>query len=202
MNAACTISDSWDQPSISPDLVVAAHADGEGSPSQQATLIYEVMREAAACTTPWAVQQLMRHRGRDMVEAFSEMGQSVNPRGHSRDRSSSLETQLRKRGVRQNILDNLALAAFHHHRGVLIYNNIRHTYEPDDVPESVQERMMECRKSLYQHLFGWTFLALVAAGHIDESAPGVDFMLAFMREAALDVYTHAALAEEDLRDAA
>lgn len=199
MNAACKKPD-WDQPSTSrANLVVAAHADTATAPSEQATLIYDVLKEVAECTSYSYLLNLMRQRGPDLVQAFGEIHHNGN--GH-RGKAPALDVQLRARGVRRTILDNLEMAELNYRRGVRIYNDIRSSHEPDDVPVAVMERMTECWKAQYQHLFGWTFLALIAAGFIDQDAPGVDHMLVFMREASLSVYANAAVAEEDLRAAA
>lgn len=182
-------SPDWDHPSFS-------RADATVSATTSDAFVQRVMEEAAACASLPALTQLLRRNGPELVQAFSELHPEDDPKG------KPLEQRLRERGVRQDILDNLELSLLPLRRSKLLFQDIATRHKPDEVPESVRERMESCARAQWEVFFGLTFLSFIAAGLIPESAPGVDLMLVWTRNSARQAYVHSVAADEELRTAA
>ncbi|MCA9634960.1 MAG: hypothetical protein KC420_02890 [Myxococcales bacterium] len=155
------------------------------------------MNEAAQATSLQILDQIMRHSGPRLLDALAELYDRSEAKA-----SDSLEQQLARRGVRQNILDNLELSRHHFRRGLILFREAQRACENAEVSREVDDRIQQCLRSQWEHLFGLTFLAFVAGGEIPEDSPGVDLMLAWMRSSSREVYVHAAAAEQGLRVAA
>lgn len=189
MNAAYKSPD-WD-PCIPHDDAAAASKPGQ--------LVHEVMTQAAAATTIAQIELLFRHRGQDLVKAMTELERNAPARPSKR---ANLEADLRRRGVRQAVLENLTLAQLSFRRGSMIFEHIAHRHKNEALPDAARDEMHACFMAQWEHFFGLTFLAFIAVGAIRDDAPGVDLVLPWFRTHSREVYVHAVLAEEALKAAA
>lgn len=186
---AVRCSPDWEHPSFS-------RTDTTISATTSDVFVRRVMEEAAVCTSLPALTQLLRRNGPELVQALTELNRQ------GAQKAEPLEHRLRKRGVRQDLLDNLELSLLPLRRSKLLFHDIAARHKPDAAPDSIHERMQACAVAQWEVFFGLTFLSFVAAGLISDTGPGVDPMLVWTRTSARQAYVHAVAADDELRTAA